>query len=218
MAQSQPANGPLTIEQMASDVLALMDTVGFKNAHLVGHSMGGLIALEMAQRAKSRVRSLSMLCTFADGSKSAPLSLRMMILGLRSRVGTRAMRRRGFLKLICSPAHFASINPDTYAAQLAPLFGHDLGDLPPIVSRQLSAMRRYNALPTLASIDDLPCMVMTAKHDPIAPPQLGLQLKQSFKRHEYWQFDEASHGLPITHAEKVNRILLDWLNQVGAAA
>ena len=45
MARSQPVGETLTIPLMAADVIALMDRQGWASAHLVGHSMGGLIAI-----------------------------------------------------------------------------------------------------------------------------------------------------------------------------
>src|SRR5690348_5898738 len=63
IAKSQPAGAPVTIQQMASDTLAVMDAAGFGAAHVVGHSMGGVIAQQIALTRPERVRSLSLLCT-----------------------------------------------------------------------------------------------------------------------------------------------------------
>src|SRR5579871_435843 len=49
----------LTVEQMSSDALALMDAQGWKSAHVIGHSMGGMIAQQLALTAPERVKSLS---------------------------------------------------------------------------------------------------------------------------------------------------------------
>ncbi|MGP0070767.1 MAG: alpha/beta fold hydrolase [Bryobacteraceae bacterium] len=54
LGRSQPHGCGLIIEQMAQDTLALMDGQGWTSAHLVGHSMGGLIALEVALTARAR--------------------------------------------------------------------------------------------------------------------------------------------------------------------
>src|ERR1043165_2031505 len=45
---SQPATRKLTVDQMAEDARALMDAQGWHSAHVVGHSLGGLIALNLA--------------------------------------------------------------------------------------------------------------------------------------------------------------------------
>jgi pimeloyl-ACP methyl ester carboxylesterase len=49
-----------TIEQMAMDIVALMDHLKIPSAHLLGHSMGGRIALSMTQNFPGRVKSLIM--------------------------------------------------------------------------------------------------------------------------------------------------------------
>ncbi|GMF45952.1 unnamed protein product [Phytophthora fragariaefolia] len=55
--------GPYTTSNMAEDVLALLDHVGWEQAHIIGYSMGGMISLELAHMVPQRVRSLSLLCT-----------------------------------------------------------------------------------------------------------------------------------------------------------
>jgi pimeloyl-ACP methyl ester carboxylesterase len=59
MGASQPLTGKLTLEQMATDTLAVMDAAGIASAHLVGHSLGGCIAQQVALAFPSRVKSLS---------------------------------------------------------------------------------------------------------------------------------------------------------------
>ena len=58
-----------TINQMANDIVALLDHLKVESAHLVGHSMGGRIALEMALNFPGRVKSLIMA---ASGSGQVP--------------------------------------------------------------------------------------------------------------------------------------------------
>lgn len=102
MGESQPAGATVTVEQMADDAMALLDAAGWESAHVIGHSLGGLVALELALAARRRVRSLALLCTFASGRDAAPPTARMIWIGLRTRVGTRRMRRRAFLQLVMS--------------------------------------------------------------------------------------------------------------------
>ena len=58
--RSMAEQGVYTVEQMAMDIVALMDHLGLAFAHLIGHSMGGRIALSLAQNFPGRVRSLIM--------------------------------------------------------------------------------------------------------------------------------------------------------------
>lgn len=211
MGRSQPAGAPVTVEQMAEDAAALMDAEGWESAHVVGHSLGGLVALHLALSARPRVRSLALLCTFAGGRDAAPLTARMVWLGLRSRVGTRRMRRRAFLRLVMPPGTVADVDPDGMAERLAPLFGHDLADQPPIVDAQLAAMRAYDATPRLGELAGVPTLVVSAVHDPIAPPRAGRVLADGIPGARSVEMADASHGVPIHRAGEVNALLLEHL-------
>lgn len=46
--RSLPINGPYSVERFATDIIAVMDTAGVERAHLVGFSLGGLIAQKLA--------------------------------------------------------------------------------------------------------------------------------------------------------------------------
>ena len=67
--RSHPTQQVYTIKQMANDVVALLDHLGISSAHVLGHSMGGRIALEMALDFPGRVKSLMMA---ASGSGQVP--------------------------------------------------------------------------------------------------------------------------------------------------
>ena len=54
-----PPAAPYTLRDMAEDTIALMDVLGIRSAHLVGASMGGMIAQEIAITFPERVRSLT---------------------------------------------------------------------------------------------------------------------------------------------------------------
>lgn len=87
VGRSNPPGAPITVGRMASDTLAVMDAAGFDAAHLVGHSLGGIVAEQIALANPERVMSLSLLCTSARGSDATRLRWKLMWLGLRSRVG-----------------------------------------------------------------------------------------------------------------------------------
>jgi pimeloyl-ACP methyl ester carboxylesterase len=61
LGQSGRPQGPVTIEDQARDCTALLDHLGLTSAHVVGHSYGGAIALQLALDAPDRVHSLALL-------------------------------------------------------------------------------------------------------------------------------------------------------------
>ncbi len=66
---SAAAPWPATIERWAQVAIELLDSLGIKSAHVVGHHTGGVIALEMAASQPARVRSLALSSTpFTDGA------------------------------------------------------------------------------------------------------------------------------------------------------
>ena len=202
---------PLTIEAMAADAAAILDHERVERVHVMGHSMGGLIALRVALMNPARVKSLILACTFADGAAPTKFSWKMTVLGIRCRVGTRAMRRRAMLEMIMPASYLRSVDRDRLGADLQPLFGRDLADQPPILMRQLRAMARYSALSELRALDGIPALVVSAAHDPIAPPALGRSIADGISTARFVEFADAGHALPIQCADRFNDLILRHL-------
>jgi len=207
LGRSVPRGAPVSVERMAEDARAILDAERIDAAHVVGHSLGGPVAIALALAARDRVRSLALLCTFTGSRTAAPPTPRMIWLGSRTRFGTRGMRRRGFLALVSAPGSIPRGQLDVQADRLAALFGHDLADQPPVAAEQLRALRRYDATERLDELDGIPTLLVNAAHDPIAPPAAGRALAAAIPGARYVEIADASHGLPITHAEQTNRLL-----------
>jgi pimeloyl-ACP methyl ester carboxylesterase len=207
LGDSTPGAEALTIERMAADALAIMDAERAARFHVVGHSMGGLIAQHLAVVARTRVISLSLLCTFGNGKDGATMAPAMMVRAIRTRVGTRAMRRRAMLELVVAKRRLDGANREGLAAEMAALFGHDLADHPPIAMKQLKAMSAYGATQGLGTLGGLPTLVVSGAHDLVARPVLGRALAADIPGARYVEFADAAHALPIECAADVNDLL-----------
>src|SRR3954451_19071554 len=176
IGKSLPCTGPISIETMAQDALALMDWAGWQSAHVVGHSMGGVIAQQLALAAPRRVRSLSLLCTFPRGKDAARLTPWVLWMTFRTRIGTRRMRRRAFLEMLWPADALRDADTDELAERLSALVGRDLSEQPPVLMKQLLAMGRHNALARLKDLSGIPTLVLSGEKDPIALPRYGRML------------------------------------------
>jgi pimeloyl-ACP methyl ester carboxylesterase len=196
----------LSVELMARDALALMDALQLERAHLVGHSLGGVIVQRMALIAPERAASLTFMCTFAGGRDLRKPSARLIWLGLRSRVGTAAMRSRAFARLIMPDAYLAERGLERTIRELEAIFGRPLSRGLPIADVQLRALRSHDQREQLPRLAALRCMVLSGRHDPIASHAANGALASAIgAAHRVWE--DASHALPIQHASAVNAVL-----------
>lgn len=175
---------------------------------IVGHSMGGIIAQQIALAAPDRVRSLSLLCTFARGAQGARLSWDLFVAGMRARIGPRASRRRAFVELVMPQPYLATVDRARLDADLAELFGRDLADQPPIVMPQLRAMSRYDALAKLSALGAISTVVGSGALDRIALPAFGRELAAAIPDARYVEFEDAGHAVTIHRPDAVNSLLL----------
>lgn len=214
IGQSVPCAAPITIVSMAEDALAVMDQLAWSKAHLMGHSMGGVIAQQVALMAPERVRSLGLMCTFSRGAEAARLTWPVMKMTFRTRVGPPASRRRAFLEMLMPPHQLEGKDVAALAEHAGELVGRDLATSPPILMKQLQAMRGSNLSGRLAELAAIPTLVVTASHDPIALTEYGRRLHVAIPGSRYVELDDASHGVPIAQPERLNPLLSEFLASV----
>ncbi|HKP61862.1 MAG TPA: alpha/beta hydrolase [Polyangiales bacterium] len=196
----------LSVDIMARDALALMDALTVPRAHLVGHSLGGVIVQRMALLAPERVASLTLMCTFCGGRDLARPSARLIWLGTRSRFGTRSMRRTAFARLIMPEAYLRERGEAQVITELERVFGRPLWVAPPIADVQLLALRTHDERAELPKLARLRPIVLSGRHDPIASHASNAELARILGApHRVWE--DASHALPIQHAAAVNAAL-----------
>jgi pimeloyl-ACP methyl ester carboxylesterase len=131
----------------------------------------------------------------------------MCWLGLRTYLGTRRMRRRAFTEMVLPKDFLSAADRDAWAETMAPVFGHDLADHPPVVMKQLAAMRAYDATSRLAELSGKPSLIVGARHDLIARPEVVRALAAGISGARLVEFEDAAHGVTIQSADRVNALL-----------
>jgi 3-oxoadipate enol-lactonase len=71
IGNSADAAGEFTTADLAADALAVMDAAGLETAHVLGISMGGMVAQQLALAAPERLRTLTLGCTYPGGEGSS---------------------------------------------------------------------------------------------------------------------------------------------------
>ncbi len=148
--------GSVSVANMADDALAVADALGLDHFHLVGHSLGGVIAQRVALRAPRRIVSIVFQCTFAGGRDLNKPSMRLIWLGMRSQLGTSDMRRKAFAQLVSPPALVTGARLSETIAELETAFGRSLATPPAIASAQLTALRQHDERERLSELAAIP--------------------------------------------------------------
>lgn len=162
--------GPFTMEQMASDALAVLDAAGADRAHVIAISMGGAIAQHLVLKAPERVRSLVLTATWCSRN---PYTDRMSELGrmIAERLGPEAVIKASMLWLF-TPRFFLQ-----NAALIEMIEQMAIQFQPPIETfhNQVTALVSHDVRDQLASID-VPTLVMVGRRDILVPPELSEEL------------------------------------------
>jgi 3-oxoadipate enol-lactonase len=104
MGLSGPAEMPFTINDLAGDAIALLDALEIEQAHIVGISMGGMIAQELSLAHPGRIRTLTLGATYCggpEGTLMAPEDLEMLAAAMAS--GERQQVFRAMWEINLSP-------------------------------------------------------------------------------------------------------------------
>ena len=73
VGESDAPPGPYTTAELAGDALQVLDEAGVERAHVVGTSLGGMVAQELALTAPERVDRLVLVCTLPGSARSFPM-------------------------------------------------------------------------------------------------------------------------------------------------
>jgi 3-oxoadipate enol-lactonase len=179
VGDSTDTPGDFTIAELAEDAAALLDTLGLESAHVLGISMGGMVAQELVLQRPELVRTLALGCTYAGGAGStlaAPGPLRMLEamntgnLDAALRVAYEVNLSPGFT---ADEAHFEPFKAASLAVrvpvptvmrQAQAAFGHDTsGRLPAVATPTLVLHGTADQMLTYSNGEQIAALIPGAK-------------------------------------------------------
>jgi 3-oxoadipate enol-lactonase len=213
VGRSSMAEGPYEIADMAQDALALADALELDSFHLVGVSMGGAIAQEMALAAPARIRSLTLAVSFAAGGAWA----RKLAETWSGRVQKMSREERidELMLLTMSEAFFENAEGVAWLRDVMLQNPHP--QPAEAFARQLDASSRHNARERLASLA-IPSHVVGAEYDILVPVWKSRELAEIIPNAKLTVIDESPHGANLERAEEFNRAVLAFLRERTPAA
>ena len=205
LAAGQQPSVPYTLHDMASDAIGLLDVLGIEHAHLVGRSMGGMIAQIAASKYPDRVMSLTSIMS-STGNPNLPSASQDVMAMLTHSAPNPLEDQAGFLKhslafarRIASPAypfdeeaHRALTLEETRRAYDPTGFG-----------RQLAAIAAAGDLRPLLAKITVPSLIVHGADDLLVPAACGKDTAASIRGSEFMLIDGMGHDLPSSLYQRV---------------
>lgn len=192
------SKAPYNLEDMAQDVLELMAALNIKKAHLVGASMGGMIAQILAAKHKKKVLSLTSIMSTTSSPELSKSNIKIMLkLAKRPNRFSREAAIRYNIKmnrLIGSPAY--PTDEITLRQQATQSF--ERGYNPAGFKRQLVAITASGDRSPLMKKIKAPTLVIHGSDDPIIPLAGGLSTAESIKKAKLKVINGMGHDFPIS--------------------
>ena len=203
--QSSQSRIRYSVDQMTSDLLALMNHLDLDKVHLVGHSTGGAIGQTLAAMQPERLKSLVI---YASWTKSDPFFERVF------------EARRALLTASGPAAYVRStpvfLYPDWWVNENIALLEERektvIPAFPPaeIVASRIDAILDFDRTMDLPKIS-LPTLILCAKDDILTPPYFSRELARLIPGAALIELDRGGHCASETNTKDFNDAILNFI-------
>ena len=194
--------GKVTMPLYASDVIALMDLLGIEKAHLLGISMGGMIAQQVAVSYPNRVSKLILGATTCSSKliRKNPRIVSLVLLKWMPRFAMRAMLSKDFInthpQLVDRLAQVVRDHPASTAA----------------IKRQSVAVKHYDLADQVAAIR-VPTLILAGTDDQIINHENSDILAKKIRSAHLIKYPGVGHLFPLERREESTAAILKLLTQ-----
>jgi pimeloyl-ACP methyl ester carboxylesterase len=206
--RSDKPDGPVSIAQLADDATGLLGALGIARAHVMGVSLGGYVAQELALRRPEAVERLVLGCTHCGPPVRIPVPRELLASLMDPAAGAdprEAVRR---VWPAWYPAEFVATNRDFLEVQLDRMLAHPT----PLATRQrqleaISAWSSHERLHRLA----VPTLVITGDRDALVNPENARILHERIAGSRRHVIAGAGHMFWHSHPDEVLAVVSAFL-------
>ncbi|MFH1952294.1 MAG: alpha/beta hydrolase [Pseudomonadota bacterium] len=195
MTEGTPVESPYSLLDMADDAVGLLDALGIESAHVVGESMGGMIAQRMVIHHADRVRTLtSIMSSTGEPGLPPPAPEAMDILANRPPAD-----REGYIEDYVERWRVLNgqkLSYDENASRELAARIFDRGLNPPGFVRQLTAIIADGSRKQALKSVTVPTLVIHGDADPLVPVECGIDTANSIPGSELLIIEGMGHTFP----------------------
>jgi pimeloyl-ACP methyl ester carboxylesterase len=205
---STPDQGEFTIAMFADDTASLMDAFGIERGNVLGLSMGGMIAQELALKYPDKVEKLVLCATHCGGKQHAPTSQEVIRILADQSGGIEGLFQR--LLQLMWPSDYLEANPEFVQRfrerfMIAPITAVN-------AARQFMAILNHDTCDRLPEIK-APTLVATGTEDMLIPPENSRIIAERIPGAKLIEYQGAGHGFMWQLREAFEKDLLEFLGQ-----
>lgn len=200
---------PYSIAGFARDTRAVMEAAGVERAHIIGASMGGMIAQELARQVPHQVRTLMLACTTCGGLRFKFPDRRRIEGWQRAGLSREAKIRftEGFLYGDQTPRDRRDEDAEVRIPEMPPVRN---------VVKQMTSFLTWSSYRWLPKLR-MPAMIVHGSDDRVVPLENGLILKQRLTQAEMHVLEGAGHLFITDEPDRTRELASDFLARHGDA-
>jgi pimeloyl-ACP methyl ester carboxylesterase len=206
--RTAPQTAPVSIAAMADDALAVLDACGVDEADVLGHSMGGLIGLDLAARSPQRVRRLVLAASCAAPAPRTQ-ALMLQMASAREAGMDKAQWFRLLFPWLFAPAFFrdpAAIDEAAALSVAYPFAQSDAG-----FRAQLGALHGHDALAQCRLVR-APALILCGAEDVLFTPSQSRASFAGIGDHRAVVLPDAAHSLHWDQPNAFNATVAEFLD------
>src|SRR3954462_9632896 len=209
---SDAVTGPQSMRDMVADALAVLDAAGHESAHVMGVSMGGMVAQHLALDHRERVRSLILGCTTPGGRRGAPPWRLLTATALRPIVGA----TRTFP--LVTPSLYARRTREERPERVREDLRIRLSDATDVRTTlaQMAAIAGHDTRSRLRELAGLDVTVLHGAEDALVPPEAGRALAAAIPGARLVMIPACGHMLTTDAEEQAAGAVLEHLGRVSS--